>query len=152
MALHFSTGLIQGILNASGIKEQLADGVIRVYTGAQPANADAAVAGTLLIQYTLSSGAWTAGTATNGLEFDAPVAGVLSKAAAETWSGVGVATGTAGWFRFVGNATDAGGSSTTLPRIDGSVGAGSGDLALSNTSITTGAPNTIDTFSITMTQ
>lgn len=152
MALRFSTGLVHGFMNATGIKEAMADGIIRVYSGAQPATADAAATGTLLCAYTVDGGAWSAGSPTNGLEFDAPADRVLSKAAAETWLGLGVATGTAGWFRFYANPTDAGGSSTTLARIDGSVGQGTGDLKLGSTSIVTGAPSTIDEFSISLTQ
>lgn len=152
MALRFSTGLRNGILNATGIKEALADGVIRIFTGAQPATADSAVSGTLLLEVTVNGGAFVHGTATNGLEFDAPADGVLSKAAAETWRGSGLATGTAGWFRFCANPVDSGGSSTTLARIDGSVARTGGDLNLSNISIVTGVPNTIDVFQIAMDQ
>jgi len=150
--LRFSTGLRDGILNETGIKEAMTDGVLRLYSGAQPASADTAVAGTLLVEVTLDGGAFSHGSATNGLEFDAPAAGVLSKAAAETWLGTGLADGVAGWFRFCANPVDSGGASTTLARIDGSVGKSSADLNLSNTNIVTGVPSTIDVFNITMDQ
>lgn len=150
MTVRFSTGLRDGMLNATGIKEALADGVIRIYSGSQPTSADSATTGTLLLEITVNGGAFAHGSPTNGLEFDAPTAGVLPKAAAETWQGNGIAAGTAGWFRFVGNATDNGGSSTTLPRIDGSVGKSGADLNLSNITIAVGAPTTIDVFQITL--
>lgn len=150
--LRFSTGLRNGILNATGIKEAMADGVLRIYSGAQPASADNAVSGTLLLEVTVDGGAFSHGSATNGLEFDAPAAGVLSKAAAETWRGTGLADGVAGWFRFCANPVDGGGSSTTLARIDGSVGRSAADLNLSNVNIVTGVPNTIDVFQISMDQ
>lgn len=150
--LRFSTGLRNGILNATGIKEAMADGVLRIYSGAQPVSADNAVSGTLLLEVTVDGGAFSHGSATNGLEFDAPAAGVLSKAAAETWRGNGLADGVAGWFRFCANPVDSGGSSTTLARIDGSVGRSAADLNLSNVNIAVGVPNTIDVFSISMDQ
>jgi hypothetical protein len=150
--LRFSTGLRNGFLNATGIKEAMADGIIRIYTGAQPITADSAAIGTLLVEVTVNAGAWAAGSPTNGLEFDAPVSGVLAKAAAEAWRGNGLAVGVAGWFRFYANPVDAGGASTTLARIDGSVGRSSADLNLSNTNIEVGVPNTIDVFQISVDQ
>ena len=150
--LRFSTGLRNGILNSTGIKEAMADGILRIYSGAQPASADTAVSGTLLLEVTVDGGAFTSGVATNGLEFDAPTNGVLAKAVAETWRGNGLAIGVAGWFRFFANPVDAGGSSTALPRIDGSVGRSAADLNLSNVNIAVGVPNTIDVFQISMDQ
>jgi hypothetical protein len=138
------------MLNSTGITESLNDGIIYVYTGPQPANADAAIQGTLLLRVTVNNGAWAAGSPTNGLGFDAPVSGVLSKAAAEVWRGLGIVDGTAGWFRFCGNAADAGGSSTTLPRIDGTVAISGGDMNLSAISIVTGVPSTCDVFTLTL--
>lgn len=152
MALRFSTGLRNGILNSTGIKEAMTDGVIRIYSGAQPATADSAVTGTLLLEVTVNGGAFAHGSPTNGLEFDAPAAGVLGKASAETWRGTGLANGTAGWFRFCANPTDSGGISTTLARIDGSVARTGGDLNLSNVNIVVGVPNTIDVFQIAIDQ
>lgn len=150
MALQLSTGLRNGMLNATGFTEAFNDGTIYVYSGPQPATADAAVQGTLLLQVTVDNGAWAAGSPTNGLGFDAPAAGVISKAAAEVWRGLGVTTGTAGWFRLVGNATDAGGSSTTLPRLDGTVAVSGGDMNMSSISIVTSAPTTVDVFQFTL--
>ncbi len=150
MALRYSTGLRNKLLNDTGIRSALANGVIRIYSGAQPVNANAAVTGTLLLTITKSSGAFTHGSATNGINFDAPVDAVLSKAAAEVWSGVGVAGGTMGWFRFSGNPLDDGSSSTTLARIDGSIAKVGGDLEVNSTTVVTGQPNTVDQFDLSM--
>lgn len=150
MALRFSTGLRNAMLDSTGLSAALADGVIHIYTGSQPASADAAVTGTLLGTVTVDGGAFTPGSPTNGLEFGTASGGVIAKAPGESWEFTGLADGTAGWFRFVGNAMDDGTSSTTLPRIDGSIAKTGGDLNLSNTAITTGAPNTIDVFQLTM--
>jgi len=107
----------------------------------------------LLALITVSSGAFTPGESTNGLNFDAPSAGVLNKAAAETWSGVGLAaagTGTtATYFRFYDNDYDTGASPTGL-RFDGAIGMSStAELQMSVTTIVEGAPVVINTFNYT---
>lgn len=150
MALQLSTGLRNGMLNATGFTTAFNNGAIYVYSGPQPATADSAIQGTQLGLITLNNGAWTPGVSTNGLQFDAPVAGVVSKAAAQVWRMLGIANGTAGWFRLVGNPVDAGGSSTTLPRMDGTIAISGGDMNLSSLSIVTGAPNTVDVFQFTL--
>jgi hypothetical protein len=156
MALKFSTGLKNQMFNAIrgavATTYSLEHGIIRIYSGSQPASADAAVTGTLLMEVTVSSGAFVHGSATNGLDFDAPVSGVMTKAVAEVWSGIGLAaagTGTtAGWFRFCGNPTDDGSISTTLPRIDGRISTSGAEMVLSNLSIVTGATTTVDSLTL----
>ncbi len=150
MTVRLSTGLRNKLAGTTGFGSTFDNGVIYIYSGPQPLSADNAVSGTLLGIVTVDGGAFSFGTATNGLGFDAPVAGVVSKAAAEDWKFDGIADGTAGWFRLMGNATDSLGSSTTLPRLDGSIGVSGADLNLSNISIVTGAPNTIDVFQFTI--
>ena len=86
---------------------------------------------------------------TNGLFLALAANGAITKQAAQEWSGLGIATGTAGWFRFYGSSTDAGGISTTLPRIDGRIATSGAELNLSNTSVVVGASQTITAFSIT---
>lgn len=152
----FTTGETAGayiaIAAARGgsMKDQLRNGTLSIYSGSQVANADTAASGTLLCKHTLSSGAFTAGSEANGLEFGDAASGAIDKASGEVWSGVAVATGIAGWFRFSGNETDAHGASTTLPRIDGSCGTSGADLNLSTTAFTSGQTYTIDQFKITM--
>jgi hypothetical protein len=83
MAERFSTTHANMLCEA--VRTAYANGVLAIYGGAsQPADADDAEAGTLLALITLSSGAFTGGVSTNGLNFDAASGGVLSKAAAET--------------------------------------------------------------------
>jgi hypothetical protein len=125
------------------------NGILEIYSGTQPTDADTVEAGVKLLRITVSSGAVVPGVATNGLNFDAPSAGVLSKAAAETWSGVGLANGTAGWFRFYTNLYQTG-AGTTLVRFDGSVSTSGAQLNLSSVSIVTSATTTIDTFTVTL--
>lgn len=147
MALRLSTKLRDNLAGTTGFAATFANGIIEIYSGAQPATADAAVTGTLLGTVTLASGAFTPGVSTNGLTFAAASGGAVSKSG--VWSFNGVAVGTAGWFRLKGNAADAGGVSTTLPRMDGSIAVSGADMNLSNITIAIGAPNTIDSFTWT---
>lgn len=142
--IRLSTRLRDNLAGALGFAATFANGVIEIYTGSQPATADSAVSGTLLGTVTLNSGAFTPGSPTNGLTFAAASGGSVSKSG--VWSFNGIATGTAGWFRFKGNAADAGAASTTLPRMDGSIAVSGADMNLSNIAITIGAPSTIDSF------
>lgn len=144
--LRQSTGLRNALAGTTGFASTFANGIIEIYSGTQPATANAAATGTLLGVVTTNGGAFTPGSATNGLTFAAPASGIVSKSAS-TWRFTGLATGTAGWFRLKGNALDDNGVSTTLPRLDGNIANTGGDMSLSNTAIVTGSPNTIDTFS-----
>lgn len=85
---------------------------------------------------------------TNGLAMGAAASGEIAKSTAQTWQMTAVATGTAGWFRWMGDDTDAGSISTTLPRVDGRISTSGAELNLSNTSIVSGSTITIDTFEI----
>jgi len=134
---------------SGGLAQIFQHSVMRIYSGSQPADADTAESGTLLVTITVSSGAVTAGTETNGLDFGTAASGVLSKASGETWSGTAASTGTAGWFRLYSNAYVTG-ASTAAIRLDGTCATSGGQLNLSSTAITSGATVTIDTFSITV--
>ena len=148
MTIKLSTFLRTQIAGTTGFGTSFANGVIEVYTGAQPATADAAPTGTLLGTFTLASGAFTPGTATNGLTFAAAASGAVAKTG--VWSLAAVAAGTAGWARFKGNAVDAGAAAdTTHARMDMSVGVTGADLNLSNITFTVSLPVSIDTFTFT---
>jgi hypothetical protein len=94
---------------------------IDVRTGTQPATADDAATGTLLVTITLADPAF--GSAASG----------AALVASTPRSGTAVATGTAGWFR----AKD----STGATVFDGAVTVtgGGGDLTLATTSVVSGA-------------
>jgi hypothetical protein len=137
-------------VSSKGFKDLFHAGVLDIYSGSQPASADDVETGTKLLSITVSAGAVTPGTATNGLDFDDPVAGVISKAAAESWQDAGLASATAGWFRFYDNAYQTGADATYYKiRFDGSVGLTGSDLNLSDVAIVLGATTTIDTFQFT---
>jgi len=135
-------------VGGGSLDELLRNGVIEIYTGSQPATADLTESGTKLLRITISSGAFTPGTATNGLNLATAVDGVTEKESAEIWSGVGLADGTAGWFRYYSNAYTTGASSTAI-RFDGVCGVGTGELRMSTLTVTETATTTVDSGSIT---
>lgn len=149
MALRLSTGLRDALLGTESFKDIMAAGVIRVFSGVQPSSADDAEASTVLLEITVSSGTFTAGSATNGLNFGTPTSGIIAKSSSEVWSGAASTSGTAGWFRFYANDMTTG-ASTTAARFDGSVSTSGAQLNMSATAITAGATTTIDSFTVTM--
>ena len=112
-------------------------GVIRVYTGSQPATPATSPSGTLLLEFTCSDPA-----------FGSPSTGTVTLDITPAVTDDGITTGTAGWFRIC-DSTEAAG--TGLGIVDGSVTAtgGGGDLTLSTVSITTGLTVTVTSFTMT---
>lgn len=104
---------------------------LQIRTGAQPANCAAADTGTLLCEIVCPAD-WM-NNASGG-----------SKTLAGTWSGTGVAAGTAAHFRIKDNAG-------TTCHMQGSVTAtgGGGDMTLDNTSIAASQPVNVTTFTLT---
>lgn len=152
MAFRLSTGLRNKLLGDGStdkdFKNLFANGILKIFSGSQPADADTTESGTLLCTITLASGAFTGGVSTNGINFGTASAGAIAKAAAETWSGVVASTGTAGWFRFYANDATTG-ASTTAARFDGAIATSGAELNMSSTSLTSGATTTITSFSVT---
>jgi len=137
-----STGLRNKLLDSNPLKTILALGEIKIFSGAEPATADAAETGTLLVTITEASGA-------TKLSFAASAAdGVISKDAA-VWSGVVAAGGVAGYYRHVA-AGDTGASSTTEARIQGSVGLAGADLNLTDLTLVLSATQTIDFYVVAL--
>ena len=99
---------------------------LEIRTGAAPANCAAADAGTLLCTIALPSD-W----------LQAASAGAIAKNG--TWSGTGAAAGTAAHYRVKQGGTC---------HIQGTVGLGSGDLSLDNTSIGVGQAVAIASWSV----
>lgn len=115
-------------------------GVIRVFSGVRPAYADMAETGTYLGSITKNGYPPSMGVLA-GLTFTQS-GPYITNDAFELWS-LGVEqAGTATWFRVVGPASDAGGVSYSLPRIDGDIAAdGSKELRLP--SVTLGAGDVV---------
>jgi len=62
MALRFSTGLRDAVAGGYSWRHALANGRLKIFSGTQPASADDAATGTLLVTFTLSGGAFTGET------------------------------------------------------------------------------------------
>lgn len=146
-----AAGTVIACAQGGSLKDTLKDGILYIFSGSQPDNPDSAVSATLLLTITESSGAWVAAAFDNGLEFeDDPLSGEIEKASAETWSGACTTSGQAGWFMFCGNATDARGASTTLPRMTGSLGTANADGIMASTTLTITKTYTLDDFKLTL--
>ena len=254
MPLRMSTGLRNFLASGGSLKQALSGGRIEIYSGSQPANADSAVSGSLLVTITNNSGTWTAETpavgsaqltggssgeitaltvdgynildtpvpfntslnqtaadlaaalnrsatnldfdatvstdtvtltakpglgtkyntaviaatldtitasftafsggaaAANGLLFEDAASGTMDKRSGQTWTGVAIATGTAGWFRHYGPKVDAGASDSlgVALRMDGSIATSGAQLNMSPTSVTAASTQTITAYSPTI--
>lgn len=94
-------------------------GTIKIYSGSQPADGDAAETGTLLATFTCADPAWAPATG-----------GVKTLDADPDLTTTATADGTAGWARCE--------DSTGANVMDGSVGTSGADFIISSTSLTTG--------------
>jgi hypothetical protein len=114
------------------------NGVLRIYSGSQPAGPGTSPSGTLLLEIDLSDPAF-AGAASGSAAIDTTPA----------LSTTGLAAGTAGYFRLC-DSTEAAG--TGLGVVDGSVTAtgGGGDVTLSTTTVSVGLDVEITSLSITL--
>lgn len=154
MALRLSTGLVNYVARTGALDAGITNSYVLIYSGAQPADADAAATGTLLVVIS-AAGVLDAGLSVE----DAAATGAIQKTAAEVWSGLGLAAGVMGWFRMIventnqaTTVTEAGTLSTTSRRLDGVVAASGGQLNMSNTTVAVSASQTVSTFTLTLPQ
>jgi len=144
-------------INRNGVMEARVSGaVVTLYGRPGTGVTTEAVTGSLTTATAsyVNMGSGVAGVApVNALILDAPAAGVIAKPSTDVWSMVGIAAGTAGWFRYFSSDTADTGAIISgapyYPRIDGSCGVGSGDMQMSSLAVTVGSPHTVDTFSVT---
>ena len=137
MSLQVSTGW--KALTVALAKASFDGGVIRLFSGTQPATSDLAQTGALLGEIRIDGGA--------PLEFDAS-GPYLVKPVMANWVFTASASGMLGWFRLVTSPGDAGLVSYSLPRFDGAVGlAGAGaELTVASLAVTSGETYPIDAF------
>jgi len=133
----FDEVLIEEILD--GFNEIFREFKLTIYTGAQPTAADDVSSGTELVTISLSGGA-------TGLTWSEASAGAVSKLDTENAQGTATATGTAGWFRCYEKGDDPATASTTKARFDGAIATSGAELNMSSTTITSGAVQTISSF------
>jgi hypothetical protein len=132
-----------------GLKDIFKYGHAKIYSGVQPATADAAVSGTCLGEITNNHAVFAAWAAANGLLWGDPSSATIDKDLSQTWQFAGLANGTAGYIRFYGNEDDDGLANTSLPRIDMSIGTVGTDIIVSPTAaIVSGGIYTLDSCQI----
>ena len=138
MAIKMSTGLRNELLSGDSLKAIFdAGSEIRIYGGAVPASADAAIGAATLLVVIKKDG-------TDGITFDTgAVNGVLQKNPSEVWEGDWLDDGTATFYRHVLTADD-GSASSSAPRYQGSVGVVGADMNLTASTLTSGATQTLD--------
>ena len=153
MAVRLSTGAVNALAGGGAgdgsFKDVFANAVIVIRTGTQPATADAAESGDVLGMITVDGGAFVASEVTNGLNWDAAVAGVCAKPSDEEWAIIPTASGTAGYGRIYANAMTTG-ESTTAVRMDLACGVGAGELRFSSTSLTATVKSVVNSLNITV--
>lgn len=143
MTLKTSTGLRNYMLVTGSAKAALADGFLKIYAGPEPASADAAIDGSHTLLVTIYSD----GTS-DGINLAATAAdGFVEKAGAESWSGTVTTSGTASFFRHVGSA-DTGASSTTQPRMQGTVALAGAELNISSVDLVSAAPQAVNFYTL----
>lgn len=142
MGLKVSTGLANHLLSGSGLRAALAGMELRVYSGTEPASADASIgSATLLVTY-------SDGGTGDPLEFEPEAIGaVLEKSSSQVWQGEAVATGQATFCRLL-LPSDTDGNSNTAVRLQGDVGVAGKFLNITSTSISVGAPQRCGAFAI----
>lgn len=117
MTIRLSSGLRDAVITNYGLGAMLFGGHIQVYSGPQPDSADMAPSGALLALVTQDG---SPAATTGGLKLTyGPKAGELINDGA--WVLEGVASGTPGWWRFVGPHPDDGAHSAYFARLDGAV-------------------------------
>lgn len=144
MGMKISTGLAKAMLDTGSFNSNLTGMKLKIYSGTEPATADASLgAAVLLVTISDAGGA-------GALSFNAAAVGnVIEKLSTQTWSGTNAASGTASFCRLV-LASDTGASSSTEIRVQGDVGVAGKFLNLSSTALTAAAVQVVDYLSITM--
>lgn len=135
-----STGLRDYMLATGSFKQAIDGSVIRIYAGTEPASADDAIAGAVLLAVISKDGSG-AGVSMSAV----PASGVLTKNTSEVWIGDVVANGQAAFFRME-KPGDSSGVSTTAVRLQGSVGLINSDLNLSSLTMVVGDARRINNF------
>ena len=143
--IKISTGLADAMMGNVGATAALnaASLELRIFSGPEPLNADAAITGeTLLVTIQVNGG--------GGMQFALANGGTIMKDIDQSWLGNVVATGTPTYYRLCPVSDDKS-ASTSKVRVQGSVGA-TGDLKLGTTTLATGNPQSIDFYQLRLPQ
>lgn len=133
------------LLGTMGFRELMDNGWLDIYSGSQPASADAIETGTKLARISSTSGQGVA----DGCKFGTGAAGVML-ITTPVWSGVVQVAGVAGWARYYGSNGTGGsqGTSGTAHRMDMNCGVSGSDLILSHTNLVLDSILTVKTLTI----
>jgi hypothetical protein len=105
---------------------------------------------TLTASYTNLTGGVAA---VNSLLFDnISSPGVAQSLATQVWSGVAIASGTAGWMRLRGSGDSGVGATTTADRFDGAVATSGAEMNIGSLTVTLGAPFALSSATFTLPQ
>jgi len=148
--LKFSTGLKFAILGDGGFSRAMGGGIVRVFSGVRPVNADSVVPVDCveLGRITTLGRIFYPGADTEG-------AGLVLRLilpeyieSEGVWTLKCINTGMATWFRWNWSGVDDNVASTVLPRVDGDVGTADmlGDLTLANINLIEGQSFNLDVF------
>ena len=142
MAFQVSTALRDYMLDTGSFKTAMDDGFLNIYDGVVPVSVEDSLASSnLLCKLWLNPA---------GLTWEAvAVNGIISKNAAEVWSGVNGVAGTATYFRFVQQIDDGTADPAQL-RVQGLVGLVGAELNLSSTALSMGATQTVNHFNVAL--
>jgi hypothetical protein len=146
MTVKLSTGLRNKMMASDALAVALNLGFVDIYSGPVPATADAVLDGSCVKLCRISNN--STGT---GLTLDAAgvAAGVIQKTGTEIWAGSNLASGVATFYRHVTPADDAT-LSTTQSRIQGEIATSGSDMNLTSTTLTSGAPQTLNFYSVAL--
>ena len=143
MTFKVSTGLRNHMLATGSAQAALAGGKINIYSGPEPATADAAATGTLLCVIDKDG-------AGAGFSLDTTaVGGVIAKVPGDVLRGTVLASGTPGYYRHVG-ASDTGAESTTEPRLQGRIAQSGAEGNITNIPMVSGATQDVDEYSFAL--
>ena len=142
MAIRMSRDLKNSLLFGDNLVTALDYGVIQIYTGEQPEDANSAPTGTLLASITNNGLEWQQGSFTGGLRLvPVPALSYAVKPASQFWVLKAVQTGEAGWWRFRSNA------SASL-NMDGAITAPQNELFIGDSALTEDEERVIQLFQI----
>lgn len=149
MSLKISTPLANELLGGGDLATALSGGKIYVYSGPEPASADAAATGATKLASVTKDG-----DGSTGLTFATPASsGVIQKTPAEVWKclAAGITAGDAAFYRYcVGSDDGSAAAGASDYRLQGSIGTNMAfDLIVPGVSLSTGADfGPIDSFAV----
>ena len=140
--MNLNAALRTALATQYGLMAMMQYGCIKVFTGQQPASADLAEQGTLLGTITQDGVPFQWGTGQGALHLEpGPTHGACQQVG--NWKLTVTQSGTAGWWRFVGNGYDDGTDDVWQPRIDGAILEG---LILPDPNLTQGSVLDVESF------